>query len=67
MSFKMLYFSDRLIIHPNRISYYNKIAEPVERCKKSVQRVSVFGAAMRQIVRKYVRRSHSEEGRRTHA
>ena len=35
--------------------------------KKSVQRVSVFGAAMRQIVRKYVRRSYSEEGRRTHA
>ena len=34
MSFKMLNFSDRLIIHPNRISYYNKIAEPVERCKK---------------------------------
>lgn len=34
MSFKMLYFSDRLIIHPNRISYYNKIARAAERCKK---------------------------------
>ena len=34
MSFKMLYYSDRLIIHPKRELYYNKIAESVERCKK---------------------------------
>ena len=34
MSFKMLYFSDRLIIHPMRELYYNKITEAMKCCKK---------------------------------